>query len=64
MKKLFAVAVARLPLACTATTPSRAQRLLTKYGASSPEIEAVTTRLTDIPVDITPVFAAAGASID
>jgi hypothetical protein len=39
---------------------ARAQRLLTKYGVSTPEIESVTSRLTDIPVDITPVFPAAG----
>jgi hypothetical protein len=38
----------------------RAQRLLTKYGVSTPEIEATIKRLTDIPVDITPVFPAAG----
>lgn len=39
---------------------ARAQRLLTKYGVSTPEIESVTARLKDIPVDITPVFPAAG----
>jgi hypothetical protein len=39
---------------------ARAQRLLDKYGVSTPEIESVTARLTDIPVDITPVFPAAG----
>jgi hypothetical protein len=39
---------------------ARAQRLLTKYGVSTPEIESVTAKLKDIPVDITPVFAAAG----
>lgn len=39
---------------------ARAQRLLTKYGVSTPEIESVTAKLTDIPVDITPVFPAAG----
>lgn len=38
----------------------RAQRLLTKYGVTNPEIESVTAKLTDIPVDITPVFPAAG----
>lgn len=43
---------------------ARAQRLLTKYGVSNPEIEAVTARLTDIPVDITPVFPAAGETLD
>jgi hypothetical protein len=39
---------------------ARAQRLLTKYGVSTPEIESVTARLKDIPVDITPFFPAAG----
>ena len=39
---------------------ARAQRLLTKYGVSNPEIESVTAKLKDIPVDITPVFPAAG----
>jgi len=39
---------------------ARAQRLLAKYGVSTPEIEAVNKKLTDIPVDITPVFPAAG----
>ncbi len=39
---------------------ARAQRLLTRYGVSTPEIESVTARLKDIPVDITPVFPAAG----
>ena len=43
---------------------ARAQRLLTKYGVSNPEIEAVTARLTAIPVDITPVFPAAGETLD
>ena len=38
----------------------RAQRLLAKYGVSNPEIESVTARLKDIPVDITPYFPAAG----
>jgi len=38
----------------------RAQRLLEKYGVSTPEIEATNARLADIPVDITPVFPAAG----
>ncbi len=39
---------------------ARAQRLLAKYGVSTPEIESVIARLTDIPVDIRPVFPAAG----
>jgi hypothetical protein len=38
----------------------RAQRLLARYGVSTPEIEKVTAQLVDIPVDITPVFPAAG----
>ncbi|HEU4520989.1 MAG TPA: peptidase [Thermoanaerobaculia bacterium] len=38
----------------------RARRLLDRYGVSTPEIESVTARLADIPVDITPVFPAAG----
>ena len=38
----------------------RAQRLLAKYGVSTPEIESVNARLKDIPVDITPVFTGAG----
>lgn len=39
---------------------ARSQRLLARYGVSTPEIESVTARLKDIPVDITPVFTAAG----
>ena len=39
---------------------ARSNALLEKYGKSTPEIEAVVARLTDIPVDITPVFVAAG----
>jgi hypothetical protein len=39
---------------------ARAQRLLSKYGVSNPEIEGVIARLEDIPVDLTPVFPAAG----
>jgi hypothetical protein len=38
----------------------RAKRLLDKYGLSTPEIDAVNATLKDIPVDITPVFPAAG----
>lgn len=41
---------------------ARAQRLLAKYGVSNPEIESVIAKLKDIPVDITPVFPAAGES--
>ena len=39
---------------------ARANTLLAKYGKSTPEMEAVSAGLTDIPVDITPVFPAAG----
>jgi hypothetical protein len=42
----------------------RAQRLLAKYGVSTPEIAAVIARMTDIPVDITPVFTAAGETME
>ena len=38
----------------------RAQRLLSKYAVVNDEINAVNAKLTDIPVDITPVFPAAG----
>ena len=38
----------------------RAEKLLARYGKSTPEIEAVSAMLTDIPVDIRPRFAAAG----
>jgi hypothetical protein len=38
----------------------RAETLLERYGVSTPEIESVILRLKDIPVDITPVFPAAG----
>ncbi|MEP7132066.1 MAG: peptidase [Acidobacteriota bacterium] len=38
----------------------RGKRLLDRYGKSNPEIAAVTARLADIPVDIKPVFTAAG----
>jgi hypothetical protein len=39
---------------------ARAERLLKKYSVSTPEIESVIPTLKDIPVDITPVFVAAG----
>ncbi|MBN1568668.1 MAG: peptidase [Acidobacteria bacterium] len=39
---------------------ARAERLLNEYAKSTPEIESMIPRLKDIPVDITPVFAAAG----
>lgn len=35
-------------------------QLMETYGVANPEMEAVIARLTDLPVDITPVFAAAG----
>jgi hypothetical protein len=38
----------------------RANTLLEKYGVSNAEMEEVNKRLNDIPVDITPVFPAAG----
>lgn len=40
----------------------RARRLLERYGVATPEITAVNARLSDIPVDLTPVFPAAGES--
>jgi hypothetical protein len=39
---------------------NRANALLNKYGTVTPEITAVNAKLNDIPVDITPVFPAAG----
>ena len=39
---------------------ARARKLLADYGKSTPEIDAVNARLKDIPVDIAPVFVAAG----
>ncbi len=39
---------------------NRANALLEKYGKTTPEIDATNAKLTDIPVDITPVFPAAG----
>lgn len=38
----------------------RANALLTKYGRTTAEIDAVNAKLNDIPVDINPVFPAAG----
>ena len=38
----------------------RARRLLARYGRVTPEIRATIGRLNDIPVDIAPVFVAAG----
>jgi peptidase M49-like protein len=39
---------------------ARGKALLEKYGRSTPEIQSVTAKLSDIPVDIWPVFVAAG----
>ena len=39
---------------------ARAQRLLDKYGVSTPEMQSVISKLNDIPVDIDPVYAGAG----
>jgi hypothetical protein len=39
---------------------NRAKAFLDKYGVENDEIKAVNARLNDIPVDITPVFPAAG----
>jgi hypothetical protein len=39
---------------------ARGKAVLEKYGKATPEIDATIARLTDIPVDITPVFVAAG----
>jgi hypothetical protein len=39
---------------------NRANALLAKYGVESEEMKSVNAKLTDIPVDITPVFPAAG----
>lgn len=41
----------------------RAQRLLEKYGKLTPEINAVNESVKEIPVDIEPVFVAAGETI-
>jgi hypothetical protein len=42
---------------------ARAQRLLERYGVSTPEMQSVIAQLKDIPVDITPVFPAAGETM-
>ena len=39
---------------------ARAKALLDRYGIETPEMQAVNKTLADIPVDITPVFPAAG----
>jgi hypothetical protein len=38
----------------------RAVRLMDRFGKTNQEIEAVIARLSDIPVDLAPVFVAAG----
>jgi hypothetical protein len=40
----------------------RAQRLLARYGKETPEIRSTIQKLSDIPVDVRPVFVAAGES--
>lgn len=42
----------------------RAQRLLDRYGKLTPEITSVNDSVKDIPVDIEPVFIAAGESMN
>jgi hypothetical protein len=39
---------------------ARAQKLLSAYGKLTPEMERIDVRLKDIPVDIAPVYVAAG----
>lgn len=39
---------------------ARANALISKYGHATPEIDAMNAKLTDIPVDFTPVYPAAG----
>ena len=39
---------------------ARARKLADQYGKSTPEIEAVNAKLKDLPVDIGPVYPAAG----
>ncbi len=39
---------------------ARARKLLDTYGRSNPEMDAVNARLKDIPVDIAPIYVAAG----
>ena len=40
----------------------RAQRLLSRYGKETPDIRSTIQKLSDIPVDVRPVFVAAGES--
>ncbi len=42
----------------------RAKRLLDRYGVTNPEIDGVNARLIDLPVDIWPVFTAAGETLN
>ena len=39
---------------------ARAEKLLAAYGKLTPEMERINARLKDIPVDIAPVYPAAG----
>jgi hypothetical protein len=39
---------------------ARAEKLVSKYGVSNPEIEAMNQKLKHIPVDISPIYPAAG----
>ncbi len=43
---------------------ARSQRLLDKYGVSTPEMQSVIAKMKDIPVDITPVYLAAGETMN
>jgi hypothetical protein len=38
----------------------RAQKLTEKYGKSTAEIEGMNKKLSDLPVDISPIYPAAG----
>lgn len=39
---------------------ARAKALLEKYGVTNAEVDGIVAKLADLPVDLTPVFAAAG----
>ena len=41
----------------------RATNLLDNYGHSTEEIDSIIKRLTDIPIDINPVFIGAGEKL-
>lgn len=58
-QEIRALAVELLMIEATGDLP-RSQRLLDRYGVATDEITAVNATLKDIPVDITPVFPAAG----